>query len=84
MNRYTDGDITYYHDEQGELHREHGPAYEKIGGIKAWYIHGKKHRLDGPAIKTECGYKEYWIAGQKYTEEEFKIITFSLGINHVR
>jgi len=33
----------------GKLHRQDGPAIERIDGYKAWFLHGKRHRLDGPA-----------------------------------
>lgn len=41
------GDIHWYCD--GKLHREDGPAIERVGSY-SWYINGTLHRLDGPAI----------------------------------
>jgi hypothetical protein len=35
----------------GELHREDGPAIEKVNGDKEWYVNGKLHRNDGPAVE---------------------------------
>jgi hypothetical protein len=42
------GDIHWYYG--GQLHREDGPAIERMGSY-SWYINGKLHRLDGPAIE---------------------------------
>lgn len=68
------GRIEYY-DENGDYHRDDGPAV--IDNGQFWYKHGKFHRLDGPAYSS---YKEksYWIDGVEYTEEQFKVITFTL------
>lgn len=62
------------------MHREDGPAIEHFKGHKAWLINGQKHRLDGPAIEFSNGTQEYWIDGREYSEEEFKIVVFTLGI----
>ena len=41
----------------GKLHRVDGPAVERIGGIKSWYLNGEQF------------YKEdYWKALEKYKE----------------
>jgi hypothetical protein len=44
-----------YRDENGELHREDGPACEYANGDKYWYWHGKLHRQDGPAAEYPNG-----------------------------
>ena len=41
----------YWTDENGEFHREGGPAVEYYTGEKSWFIHGKRHRIDGPAVE---------------------------------
>ena len=75
MKRIVDeyGTIRYYNDE-GQLHKEDGPAIEYSNGEKFWYINGKCHREDGPAVEYSDGYKAWWIDG-KYinceTQEEF-------------
>ena len=33
----------------GGIHREEGPAYESIDGVKCYWINGAIHREDGPA-----------------------------------
>jgi len=54
------GNIRYY-DENGELHRLDGPAYEGIDGEKAWFLHGKQHRVDGPAVIHPDGGRQWWV-----------------------
>ena len=57
----------------GQIHRDHGPAFICSNGTQEWYRHGKRHREDGPAIVDSNGIKEYWIDGVKYrSEKEFK------------
>jgi hypothetical protein len=47
----------------GELHREDGPAIERMDGSKEWYLNGSLHRIGGPAIKASNGGKEWWVNG---------------------
>jgi hypothetical protein len=66
-----------WYNEKGLLHREDGPAYERVNGDKSWYIDGKLHREDGPARELENGYKEWYYHGEWikcFTQEEFKKI----------
>ena len=64
------GTIRYY-NEQGQLHREDGPAIEWSDGYKEWYINGERHREDGPAVEWTSGYKEWHINDIVYSEQEF-------------
>jgi len=43
---------TQWFNEQGQLHREDGPAVENPDGSRMWMRNGKEHREDGPAIET--------------------------------
>jgi hypothetical protein len=36
----------------GHVHREDGPAFERIDGTTGWLIHGEYHREDGPAYES--------------------------------
>lgn len=38
-----------YYYQNGQLHRDDGPAIDLNTGEKAYYQHGQLHRLDGPA-----------------------------------
>lgn len=82
MKREVDdyGTIKYFNEQQ-QLHREDGPALIYEHGSKHWYQNGDMHRLDGPAYERWDGHQEYWINGQEYTEEEFKLIAFTLGLD---
>ena len=46
---HSSGTMTY-HNSDGQLHREHGPAVEYSDGGSEWYQNGQLHRVDGPAI----------------------------------
>jgi hypothetical protein len=59
-----------YHNKQGQLHREDGPAVEWKSGIKEWYINGERHREDGPAIDCSDGSKTWYLNGIYYSSEE--------------
>jgi hypothetical protein len=60
-----------YYNEQGERHREDGPAVEWNDGDKWWYINGERHREDGPAVEFSNGYKEWYLNGIEYSEEDY-------------
>jgi len=55
------------------LHREDGPAVERLDGTNEWFRHGKRHREDGPAIRHPDGYKEWWLEGRQLAEAEFQV-----------
>jgi hypothetical protein len=58
-----------YRDENDQLHREDGPAYEHADGHKLWYWHGKFHRQDGPAIEDADGHKAWYWHGKCHRED---------------
>ena len=62
------GTIRWY-NEDGELHREDGPAVEDADGGKEWYINGNRHREDGPAVDWPDGTKSWWINGERHRED---------------
>ena len=53
-----------WHDSDGKLHRDDGPAIEYASGRKVWYQHGLRHRDDGPAIEWPNGAKRWWLNHQ--------------------
>jgi len=65
-----DGTKRWY-NEQGQLHRDDGPAVEWVNGTKSkeWFQHGKRHREDGPAIEDANGEK-YWYQHDKRHRED--------------
>ena len=61
-------------NENDELHRVDGPAFEDSNKNYKWYLNGKHHRIGGPAI-IYGKYEEFWLDGIKYSKEEYdKII----------
>ena len=43
------GSPKVYTDENGNYHREDGPAIVGASGLEEWYLHGRRHRVGGPA-----------------------------------
>ncbi len=61
----------FWYDNEGRLHREHGPAVINYVGTLMYWIHGKLHREDGPAViwpNTDC---EYWLYNVILSKEEW-------------
>ena len=61
--------IQEYFNENGEYHREDGPAYESPSGHKEWCIDGKYHREDGPARIWSNGDEWYYLNGKVHRED---------------
>ena len=53
--------IKEWHDSDGKLHRDDGPAIMYASGTKEWWQHGECHRDNGPAIEYANGHKEWWL-----------------------
>jgi hypothetical protein len=53
----------------GQLHRENGPAYERVDGTRRYYEHGLLHREDGPAIVHPDGTCLWFRRGTLYRED---------------
>jgi len=74
---------TWWYNEDGELHREDGPAVEYVDGTKHWYINGKHHREDGPAIVRADGSK-FWFLNNKSHREDGPADVWSNGTKEWR
>ena len=59
---------TYYF-QNGQLHREDGPAKECVDGSKCWYKNGQLHREGGPAEEGADGIKHWYKNGQRHRED---------------
>ena len=59
----------FWRNEEGQLHREDGPAVERANGTKEWFKNGKLHREDGPAIEWDDGTKEWYKNGQLHRDD---------------
>ena len=67
MNAY--GWTSCHVTNDGQLHREDGPAIEQANGNKWWYRNGQQHREDGPAIEWADGDKWWYRNGQRHRED---------------
>ena len=60
---------TEWFNEENQLHRLDGPAFECANGDKSWYKEGKRHREDGPALERPDGSKYWYLNGNQVTED---------------
>ena len=60
---------TLYYNEQGQFHREDGPAVVWADGRKEYWIDDELHRVDGPAVVCADGDKYWFKHGQKHRED---------------
>jgi hypothetical protein len=60
--KYIHGDTIYYLN--GKIHREDGPAIERVNGDKEWYLNDKLHRENGPAVEFANGEKWWFLNGE--------------------
>jgi hypothetical protein len=58
-----------YLNDNGDYHREDGPAIEWTEGSKCWCINGLKHREDGPAVISSDGDTWWYINGKLHRED---------------
>lgn len=63
----------FWYNEDGDFHREDGPAVERSNGNKEWWINGRRHRDDGPAVEFSNGTKHWYINGKELTKKSMKI-----------
>jgi hypothetical protein len=64
----TEG-VKRWYNEQGEVHREDGPAVEYPNGQKNWYRHNQIHREDGPAIEYPNGDESWYQNSVRHRED---------------
>lgn len=62
-------DCTLWKLPTGELHREHGPAFESRHGIQMWYIRGRRHRDGAPAAIYSDGSVIWYKHGEIHRED---------------
>lgn len=68
----------HYHNEQGHLHREDGPAY-KTPEVESWYSNGLLHRDDGPAVVYPDGTFGWCLNGCVYDNLEHWLTALKIG-----
>ncbi|MDE1152407.1 MAG: hypothetical protein PW788_07715 [Micavibrio sp.] len=65
----TDSNGTVRWFEDGQPHRDDGPAYEAVNGDKFWFSRGQLHRDDGPAMERSDGSRFWHRHGQRHRED---------------
>ncbi len=68
-----------YKDEDGQLHRDDGPALIMPDGMRVWYYHGERHRDDGPAAIGPDG-EQLWYQHNKRHREDGPARTWPNGM----
>ena len=69
--------------QNGNLHREDGPAAEYKNGHKAWYKNGKLHREDGHAVEHTNGDKFWYIEDKMFKAEIRRVPCEPLQITRI-
>ena len=73
--------FSQYHQEwyqNGQRHRNDGPALEYTNGDKVWYRNGQYHRDDGPAAEYDNGNK-YWYQNGEHHRDDGPAIDYANG-----
>lgn len=55
-----------YWTEDGEFHRDDGPAVIYKDGSQHWYFHGQRHRIGGPAVIEASGTEHWYLCGKAH------------------
>ena len=58
-----------YLDEEGQVHRDDGPAVICQDGTEEWFKHGQLHRIGGPAVCRAGVYQEWYIENRLERED---------------
>ena len=67
---FKEGDVEYWENINGLVHREDGPAYINCAhNIYIYFRHGQRHRVDGPAWINPF-YETWWIDGYRHREDD--------------
>ena len=62
-------DTKRWYNEDGQLHRERGPAVIWPDGAEEWWLNGQLHRDVGPAVIL-LGGEEWWYRNDKLHRED--------------
>ena len=78
------GNIEYV-NENGQYHREDGPAFEENSSeYKSYWINGKIHREDGPARILCNGDYQYWLNDKQYSKEDWDLKVIKLKLKRIK
>jgi hypothetical protein len=67
-----------WYNEQGQRHREDGPALDCANGTKSWYLNDKLHREGDPAIECANGDK-WWYHNDQFHREDGPAVEYANG-----
>ena len=65
-------------NNNGQLHREGGPALILLNGEQHWYRNGMVHRDDGPAVILPNG-NQYWYRNDMYHRDDGPALIYQDG-----
>lgn len=66
--------IQAWYDDNGQYHRDGGPAIEIENIGRGWFKHGAPHREDGPALELANGTQRWHLHGKVHREDGPAII----------
>lgn len=72
-----------WRNNNGQYHREDGPAIEWADGAKEWWVNDRRHRLDGPAYVGPGGSSAWWVNDTFIEKDNFPkaVVMFLLNVN---
>ena len=66
----------------GKLHREDGPAIERVDGSRAWYCNGVRHNSNGPAVIDSEGNKFWYLDGYLHRDNDLPAVEYKDGTKY--
>lgn len=73
-NRLPSGAEVWY--QNGQIHRNEGPAVTLPNGTEIWYQNGKVHRADGPAVLYPDQSARWYLDNKRvYSENKYQQLT---------
>ena len=76
--RVFDNGAIHWYNQEGQYHREDGPAAEYGDGSTHCFKNGQYHREDGPAVEYTDGTK-YWFKNGQYHREDGPAVEYVNG-----
>ena len=58
------GENERWENDEGQLHRDGGPALEHADGDRVWYQNGQPHRDGKPALECSDGTRAWYLRGR--------------------
>ena len=58
-----------WENDEGQLHRDNGPAVEYKDGTRVWWQSDQLHRNGGPAVEHASGYRAWYQNDQRHRDD---------------